>query len=131
MHDAIGYQIVAFPGCSDIVVARNIVSGGAEEGIECQGSSDFRAVGNLVQEAGKNGIYVWSNTAQSGTCHSAAVAGNVVSDWSRTSLGWGGIVVDDGATDVSITGNARRPAPPAPGRASPSPPRDRHRSRSR
>ncbi len=70
VHDAIGYQVVAFPGCSDIVVARNIVSGGAEEGIECQGSSDFRAVGNLVQETGKNGIYVWSNTAQGGTCHS-------------------------------------------------------------
>ena len=106
IHDAIGYQVVAFPGCSDIVVARNIVSGGAEEGIECQGSSDFRAVGNLVQGSGKNGIYVWSNTAQGGTCGSAAIAGNVVSDWSRTSFGWGGIVVDDGATDVSITGNA-------------------------
>jgi len=106
VHDAIGYQIVAFPGCSDIVVARNIVSGGAEEGIECQGSSDFRAVGNLVQESGNNGIYVWSNTSQSGTCRAATIAGNVVSDWSRTSPGWGGIVVDDGATDVTVTGNA-------------------------
>jgi hypothetical protein len=106
VHDAIGYQVVAFPGCSDIVVARNIVSGGAEEGIECQGSSDFRAVGNLVQQAGKNGIYVWSNSGQGGTCHSSVVAGNVVCDWSRTSFGWGGIVVDDGATDVTIAGNA-------------------------
>ena len=106
VHDAIGYQVVAFTGCTDIVVARNVVSGGAEEGIECHGSSEFRAVGNLVQEAGKNGIYVWATSAQGGTCQAVVVAGNVVSDWSRNSVGWGGIVVDDGATDVTVSGNA-------------------------
>jgi hypothetical protein len=106
VHDSLGYQVVAFTGCSDIVVARNVVSGGAEEGIECHGSSDFRAVGNLVQESGNNGIYVWANSGAGGTCHSAVIAGNVVSDWSRTSIGWCGILVDDGATDVTVTGNA-------------------------
>lgn len=97
-----GYNIVAFPGGDDMLVSRCFSEDSRDEGIEFQGASRCRALGNLVLNAGKNGIYVWAN---GGTCADCVVANNVVNGAAALSASYSGIRIDDGAIDTIVTGN--------------------------
>lgn len=97
VHDAAGYNVVAFPGASRIAIANNHVYNARQEGIELQGASHCTIVGNVVSGIVGNGILLWSST---GTCAHNTVVGNVVE-----SSGGFGIQVTDRAHDNTIAGN--------------------------
>jgi parallel beta-helix repeat protein len=99
---AYGYNIVAFAGGDDFSVIGCTTEDALSEGIEIQGASRAVISNNIVKTAGKNGIYVWAN---GGTCSDVSITGNVVYDSSNLTASFAGIRVDDGATNVTITGN--------------------------
>ena len=96
VHDAGGYNIVCYPGGSDIIVSGNRVYDATQDGIEMMGTSYATICGNAVSGCG-NGIQLWNNT---GDAAHNAVVGNTV----RRSPNMG-IVVQDGAHDNVISGN--------------------------
>lgn len=100
-----GYNIVAFPGVTDILVAGNLSADCDEELIEAHGASRMVIVGNHCVNAGKNAIYVWGNTAMGGSASEVTIVGNVVSGWSQDAPGCAAIRVEDGSSDVTISGN--------------------------
>lgn len=102
---ASGYNVVAFPGVTDIVVARNLSADADEELIESQGASRMVIVGNHCLNAGKNAIYVWGNTAMGGSAADITIVGNVVSGWSQDAPGCAAIRVEDGSGDITVSGN--------------------------
>lgn len=93
-----GYNIVCFPGATQVVIANNFVFDGLEEGIELQGASSCSVVGNVISNHRENGIYLWNS---SGDCSFNAVVGNTVSG----STEWHGIQVTAGAHDNTISAN--------------------------
>jgi hypothetical protein len=103
VHDAAGYNIVGFPGATDLVIAGNQSYGTSptrdypSEGIELQGTTYSSVVGNVVSNVRSNGILIWNSTTES---HHNTVVGNTVRNC-RTS----GIELEDGAHDNAITGN--------------------------
>lgn len=105
VHDAYGYNIVGFPGVTDMLVSGCISEDALSEGIEFQGVVRGVIANNVVRNAGKNGIYVWANTAGGGTCNGVTVTGNEVYNSAALTAGFAGIRVDDGATDVTVIGN--------------------------
>ena len=96
VHDAAGYNIVAYPGVTDLIVSGNRVYGSPQDGIEMQGCSYSTIVGNTCINNG-NGIQLWNST---GDCAHVAVVGNTV----RGSGNYG-ILVQDGAHENAVTGN--------------------------
>ena len=101
VHDFNGYNIVGFPGASDLLVQGCVTENAASEGIEFQGVTRGSCVGNMVRDNGANGIYIWNS---SGTSSDITISGNTVSTSSQR-LGAAGIRVDDGATNVTISSN--------------------------
>jgi parallel beta-helix repeat protein len=103
VQDAAGYNIVGFPGASQIVIEGNhsySTSPGKvypSEGIELQGTTYCSVVGNTVTGVHNNGILLWNS---SGDCHHNTVMGNTVRDC-RVS----GIHLEDGAHDNVVNGN--------------------------
>lgn len=102
-----GYNIVAFPGATDFTVQGCYSEDARDEGIEVQGATRAVVANNVVKSAGKNGIYVYANTASnsSNTCNDVTITGNVVDGSSAITSGYTGIRVDDRATDVTVAGN--------------------------
>ena len=102
-----GYNIVGFPGATDLRVLDCISLDARDEGIEFQGVTRGAAIGNVVRAAGKNGIYAYANTTSSSSyvCRDITIADNVVEGASALSSGYAGIRVDDRAQNVSVTGN--------------------------
>ncbi len=101
-----GYNIVAFPGVTDVVIAHNFSSDGDEELIECQGAHRMAIVGNHCINAGKNAIYAWGNTAQGFSASDVTIAANIVSGWAQVGADCAGIRVEDGTSNVVIVANA-------------------------
>src|SRR4051812_44171487 len=97
VHDAAGYNIVAFPGVDGLVIDGNHVYNPREIGIELQGATHCSVVGNVVWNAGEVGILLWDST---GTCELNTVSGNSVRDCRQR-----GIQVFDGARENTIMGN--------------------------
>jgi parallel beta-helix repeat protein len=97
VHDAAGYNIVAFSNVTDLVISGNRCYSSPQEGIELQGASHCTVVGNVCKGNG-NGINLWNS---SGDCHHNTVVGNTIHD----SAGYG-IVLQDGAHENTVTGNA-------------------------
>lgn len=112
-----GYGIVTYgqgtASGNDTVIEGNAVFDCAKEGIEIQATSRASIVGNVVRDCGYNAILVWANTAQGGISADVAVVGNTVSGFGLLTTA-SGIRVDDGATDVVVSGNVVA----APGRPS-------------
>jgi parallel beta-helix repeat protein len=100
-----GYNIVGFPGATDLLVRGCVSETPASEGIEFQGVVRGAIVNNIVRSTGRNGIYVWAATASGGTCSDITVTGNEVYNPSAENSGGAGIRVDDGAVNVTVTGN--------------------------
>jgi parallel beta-helix repeat protein len=97
-----GYNIVAFPGGDDMLVQGCYSEDARDEGIEFQGTSRCQAIGNKVVNAGKNGILVW---AAGGSADGCVIAGNTVTGSAALTAGFCGIRIDDGTTNVTVTGN--------------------------
>lgn len=103
VHDAAGYNIVGFPGATELVIEGNQSYGTSptrdypSEGIELQGTSYCTVVGNIVSSVRSNGILIWNST---GDAHHNTVVGNTVRSC-RTS----GIELEDGAHDNVVSGN--------------------------
>jgi parallel beta-helix repeat protein len=97
VHDAGGYNIVCYPGGTELIVSGNRVLDATQDGIEMMGTSNSTIVGNTVINCG-NGIQLWNNT---GVAAHNAVVGNTVRNCPNM-----GIVVQDGAHDNVIVGNA-------------------------
>ncbi len=100
-----GYNLVAWTGSSDVHFISCVSEDARDEGIEFMGCVRGSAVGNHVRNIGKNAILVWANVAQGGTSSGITIADNVVSGASALTSGFAGIKIDDGATDVAVTGN--------------------------
>lgn len=105
--NANGYNIVGFPGATDFRVQGCISEGARDEGIEFHGVVRGSAVGNLVRNIGKNGIYVYANTTSNAAnvCKDITIADNVVEGSSALSSGYANIRVDDRAEGVTVSGN--------------------------
>jgi parallel beta-helix repeat protein len=95
VESAAGYNIVAYPDCSEIVFAGNRSLNARQEGIELYGTSHSAIVGNVVIGAGVNGINVWEPR-----CGFNSVVGNTVRGSGRH-----GIVVSAGAHDITVGRN--------------------------
>ena len=102
-----GYNIVGFPGATDLRVLGCTSLDARDEGIEFQGVTRGLAVGNVVRGAGKNGIYAYANTTSNAAnvCRDITIADNVVEGSSALSSGYAGIRVDDRAQNVTVSGN--------------------------
>jgi parallel beta-helix repeat protein len=98
-----GYNIVGFPGATDLLVRGCVSEGPASEGIEFQGVVRGSIINNVVRNTGRNGIYVWGS---SGTCSDITVTGNVVFNASAENPSGAGIRVDDGAYNITVAGNS-------------------------
>ena len=94
---ASGYNIVAFPGCREVIIAGNSSSDALEVGIELQGASSCTVAGNVVRNARQNGILLWGST---GDCAFNTVTANTVVGCREF-----GVLVQDGAHDNTIAGN--------------------------
>jgi parallel beta-helix repeat protein len=100
-----GYNIVGWLGGADINFSHNFSEDARDEGIEFMGVQRGTISHNFVRNAGKNGIYVWSHTAQGGQSADIVVGGNTVTGSAALSPSYAGIRVDDGARDVTVVGN--------------------------
>jgi parallel beta-helix repeat protein len=107
VKSANGYNIVAFPGAADFIVRNCVSEDSFSEGIEFQGCDGGSAIGNTVINPGKNGIYVYANTASNAAniCRNITVTGNTVRGPAALAAGYSGIHVDDAATGVTVAGN--------------------------
>lgn len=107
VKSANGYNIVGFPGATDMLVRGCITEDARDEGIEFQGVTRGSAVGNLVRGIGKNGIYAYANTTSNpaNICRDITISGNVVEGSSALSANYAGIRVDDSAYNVTVSNN--------------------------
>lgn len=96
LQEVSGYAVVAWPGCSAIVVAENWIARTGEEAIEIYGSSHCSVVGNTLVD-NLNGIHIWNGEGDSAD---NTVVGNTVRNSTRF-----GIVLQDGAHDNTVMGN--------------------------
>lgn len=104
VHDAPGYNIVAFSGTTELLVAGNYSYTTVDhtplpttEGIELHGASHCAVVGNVVTRIRYHGIFLWNST---GNCGHNVVSGNVAHG-----NGFAGIRLQDGVHDNVIVGN--------------------------
>lgn len=105
VKNANGYNIVGFPGATDMLVRGCTTESPRDECIEYQGVVRGVIANNIVRNAGKNGIYVWANTAGAGVCTDITVIGNMVYNSAALTASYAGIRVDDGAKHVTVSGN--------------------------
>jgi parallel beta-helix repeat protein len=104
VRDCAGYNIVGFPGARGWLIQGNeVLSTGAgpdrwpKEGIELQGASMCRVIGNHVSNVRMSGVYLWNST---GDCSGNLVVGNTI-----VGAGRAGIWLEDGAHDNTIAAN--------------------------
>lgn len=99
-----GYNFHSSIGSAEVAFIGNVSTNSYKEGFEVEGGSRITFADNIVENAGYCGIYAWADTAGGGTCKDIVITGNTVRNYAQSAAS-SGIAVDDGATNVTVTGN--------------------------